>query len=283
MNIPSIYGSINISDDEYDEIMEKAYKDPDYLSPHDMNSGLDDYGVPIEEEFTDYVDLRTQNLFVGVYPLDTIYDGIEGQFQDYMNIEDSTNYVDIFYVQLANSITAVKDDENEIHKEGLLNKLDDIKEEFVYKVKELFETRLTISILAEDDESTPEVDEQEIVIRKMYEFFILNARKNFYQAITLHMIGNNNFPEMSDNEFINTIEMKLSEYSPFVTCMTPTSFLNLCNDTDIKEYYEEGKVSGNFLRKYSPKFYQNEDLKVEIITAIMALDEQQKLNPEEES
>lgn len=36
--------------EEYEEIMDQAYKEPDYFSPHDLDSRLDDYGDFIHEE-----------------------------------------------------------------------------------------------------------------------------------------------------------------------------------------------------------------------------------------
>lgn len=36
--------------EEYEEIMNQAYKEPDYLSPHDMDDRLDDEGYFIHKE-----------------------------------------------------------------------------------------------------------------------------------------------------------------------------------------------------------------------------------------
>lgn len=272
MNIPSMINNVAMTDEEYNSIMEMSYKKPDYLSPHDIDSRLDDEGYLIEEDFRDYVELRDQNLFIGIYPLDTILNGIENQFQDYINIEDTTNYVDIFYVQLEKSIEAVLENENEIHKQELIDRLGDYKDNFVYRVEELFEKRLTIAITAIDDESTPDIDEVEIVIRKMYEFFILGAKDNFLTAITSDM-SLKKIDIIDDNEFFNTIENELNNYSPFITCITPTKFLHYCEADEILEFYEDGQVSGNFLRKYSPKFYQNEEFKEEVINSIILVND----------
>ena len=45
-------------------------------------------------------------------------------------------------------------------------------------------------------------------------------------------------------------------------------FLRYIDDNEVFELFNSNKVNGNFLRKYSPKLYQNEDLKVEIINEI---------------
>lgn len=278
MKIPGFYEAM--SDKEYESIMERSYKAPDYLSPHDMDSRLDDEGYFIDEEFTDYVDLLGQNIFIGVYPLDTIYEGIEGQFIDYINIEDKTNYVDIFYVQLENSINAIKEDENEFHKDELLKKLEEIKDEFHRRIENLFETRLTITISAVDDLLTPDIDEVEVVIRKMYEFFILNARNNFITVIASDISLKNTIP-LDDKSFFNQMEIEIQKYSPLLTCITPTKFLQYCEEDDILGLYEDGQVIGNFLRKYSPKLYQNEELKVEIISELTYLNDLKKRIVEE--
>lgn len=275
MNIPSMYGNNKISDEEYRSIMEEAYKEPNYLSPHDIDRRLDDEGYVIEEDFRDYVELRQQNIFIGIYPLETILDGIEAQFVDYINIEDNTNYVDIFYTQLESSIQAVMDDENEIHKQELIDYLNDLKYNFVARIEELFEIRLTISITAIDDESTPDVDEVEVVIRKMYEFFILNAKDNFLTVITSDM-SLKHLNIIDDVEFFKTVEEMLNSYSPLITCMTPTKFLEYCEEEEILDYYEDGQVSGNFLRKYTPKLYQNEEFKVQLISSITMINDFKK-------
>lgn len=36
--------------EEYNEIMDQAYKEPDYLSPHDLDDRLDDHGGFIHKE-----------------------------------------------------------------------------------------------------------------------------------------------------------------------------------------------------------------------------------------
>ena len=61
--------------------------------------------------------------------------------------------------------------------------LNKIKDTFVDTMFELFETRLTIDVSVIDDVTTEE-DEVEIVIRKIYEYFILGARDNFRAVIT---------------------------------------------------------------------------------------------------
>ena len=43
---------------------------------------------------------------------------------------------------------------------------------------------------------------------------------------------------------------------------------NYIKDEDMIDLFESNKVIGNFLRKYSPKLYQNEEFKIDIINNI---------------
>ena len=45
-------------------------------------------------------------------------------------------------------------------------------------------------------------------------------------------------------------------------------FLKYRGDQEIIQFFENGKVVGNFLRKYTPKLYQNEEFEVELINYI---------------
>lgn len=257
-----------MDDKTYAEVMEEAYKAPDYLSPHDIDSRLDDEGYPMDDgEPHNYVEIVSDNIFIGDYPLEEILNGLTEQFTDYINLEDTTNYVDIFYVQWEKSIAALEENNGEYHVQDLKEALDNIKDKFLDKINELFERRLTITILAVDDESTPDIDELEIVIRQLYEFFILNAKSNFISVIAgdiaIKLVG-----VMDDNEFNARVKELLNDYSPLIRCMDSRKFLQYCENQDIIDLYDSGQIAGNFLRKYSPKLYQNEELQVEIINEV---------------
>lgn len=242
--------------------------------PLEDNDVEDDYEDDYEDEIIDYTDMIKENAFVGDIPFNTILEGITEQFSDYINLEDKNNYVDIFYDQWNMSMKIVESDDEEDHPQEIKEALENIKNEFIDKIHELFKQRLTITILAVDDESTPDVDELELVIRELYEFFILNARNNFKNAITISInlrlsIDNVINEDTSDKEFFNKVNMLLDNYSPLVTCMTPRNFLEYNQRDDIIELFDEGQVSGNFLRKYTAKLYQNEEYKVELINHIL--------------
>lgn len=254
------------------EIMAEAYKAPDYLSPHDIDPKYDDFGYDMTEEVHDLSDLLEQSAYVGEYPFDSILEAIEEQFDDYINIEDTTNYVDIFYNQWNDSVRIAEegpDDTNEI-----MNVLNQIKEQFVSKLSQWFEETLTITIMAVDDETTEE-DEVEIVLRQIYEFFILGARNNFMEVISVDLNGR--LPVvMDDVQHYRLIDELLTEYSPLIRCMTPTKFIQLTGQTQITELYEEGQIAGNFLRKYTCKLYQNEEFKVQLVSQITSIQDLKK-------
>ena len=73
---------------------------------------------------------------------------------------------------------------------------------------------------------------------------------------------------MDDKEYFNTIREMLKEYSPLIIAMGPMEFIRYNKNDIVRELFDNGRVSGNFLRKYSPKLYDNEDLEVEIINQV---------------
>lgn len=215
------------------------------------------------ELVSDYTDMMIDVALIGDYPFDTIMEGIREQFKDYINIEDSTNYVEVFYDEWNYSRDVILNDEEEDHPQEMLEALDRIKSKFVSEVFDLFESRLTITIMAVDNENTAE-DEVEYVIRKLYEFFIMKAADNFRTVITKSML-----PKIQgivdDREYFRRIEELLVDYDPLIRCVTPTEFIQYCKDDDILNLFEDGLVVGNFLRKYSAKLYQNEEFKIDVI------------------
>lgn len=256
----------------YEEVMTEAYKPPHYLSPHDIDSRYDDEGYDMTEEIHDLSDLLEQSAYVGEYPFDSILEAIEEQFEDYINIEDKTNYVDIFYNQWNDSKQIAEEGPDDT--EEIMNVLNQMKEKFVSKMSQWFEESLTITIMAVDDETTEE-DEVEIVMRQIYEFFILGARNNFMEVISVDLNGR--LPiVMDDTQHYKLIDELLTEYSPLIRCMTPTKFIHMTGQTQIAELYDEGQIAGNFLRKYTCKLYQNEEFKVQLVSQITSIQDLKK-------
>lgn len=216
-----------------------------------------------ENALIQYTDLIQESAFLGNYPFNIIIDGIKSQFDNYVNLNDRTNYVDIFYKQLNESYDKIKLDD-EPRPVEIREVLDGLYLRFIDTMSNLFETRLHISIaVIEDGEIySPEV---EYTLRKLYQFFILNARLNFTIAISYNIIQSLGTTISDIDEYTNSITDMIDDFIPLITTITPIQFLKYCGDLEVSEMFECGKFNGNFLKKYNPKLYQNEDLVVEII------------------
>ena len=221
----------------------------------------------IADEPVDYEGYIKDAAFVGEYPFAVIIEGIRNQFANYIATEDRTDYVDIFYNQYHNSYEVAEEQDFPADcREALETYLD----QFLAVMQELFSGKLTITLLDLDGE-TEDKDSVEDAIRKLYEFFILNARQNFKIAITRHCYKQID-PNLEDRLFYSRIREVLYNYSPIITVMGPQEFLRYCNNSEpIIEMSESGRINGNFLRKYSPRLYQNEGYECEIIAYITSV------------
>jgi hypothetical protein len=221
------------------------------------------------DSLSDFSELIKERSFVGVFPLETILEGIRKQFEDYINLEDVTNYVEIFYKQLNDSFNRLRDDDSEEHPQEIKEVLDGYYNTFVDLIKSLFEDRLTIVI--RDLETEEDDEEVEYVIKRLYEFFILGARRNFKTVISLSIISFMQKEYKDDEIFYQEINDQIDNYSPLISILSPEQFLNYCGDKEIIDIFKNDKASGNFLRKYSPKLYKNDDFLVDIINRITML------------
>ena len=232
-----------------------------------LQQGVD---PPVEDSINpslSFTDIIKERAFIGDTPVETIYESIQKQFEDYINMEDNTNYVDVFYKQLMLSYDKVNNDDSEEHPTEIREVLNVIHQEFTDFMQELFSTRLTITIPELEGESILSED-LEFIIRRLYEFFILGARNNFKSVIAtdvrsaIENIGDN------DDEYFKKLQELMDRYSPLLTTMTPTTFLKYRGDQEVYDLFENGMVAGNFLRKYSPKLYQNDEFLVDLTNYI---------------
>jgi hypothetical protein len=230
------------------------------------NTPVDD---PVNEAppSVEYTQLIEQHAFLGTYPFDVIMEGIQKQFEDYINMDDPVNYVDIFYNQLHASHNKVQQDDGEEHPNEIKEVLDRIYLKFVGTINNLFNQRIAIGITPIEEESLYSPD-LEFIIRRLYEFFILNAKTNFKVVIASNMLPSLNNIGDDDNQFFKTVQELIDEYNPLISSVPPMKFLQYRGDQDICDLFENGIVTGNFLRKYTPKLYQNEDFQVEIVNYI---------------
>ena len=52
--------------------------------------------------------------------------------------------------------------------------------------------------------------------------------------------------------------------------------MRYCEDQNIIDQFENNKLTGNFLKKYSPRLYQFEEFEVDIINQIVLMQEFQE-------
>ena len=231
------------------------------ISPLDPFS-LDDLSE--NDEPMEYTELIMNSAFIGTYPIDTILESITEQFKDYIGTEDRTNYVDIFYRQLHESYK-VADDEEEGHPVEIKDVLEWVYGRFVDTMQSLIEQRLGLSI----DEQITDEETLEYIFKRVYEFFILNARNNFKRVISKDINSKIATVIEDDKTFIETIESMLRYYSPLMIALEPIEFLKLAGDERMEEIFRSGQILGNFLTKYSAKLYQYDDFKADIISNII--------------
>ena len=230
------------------------------------NQPVDD-PISESESTVQYTHLIEESAFIGIYPFTVITEGLQKQFEDYINIEDTTNYVDVFFTQLRDSYLAIVENDGEEHPVEKREVLDKLYKKFIASISGLFNTRLTISFAHVEDETIDDPD-LEFIIRRLYEFFILGAKNNFKVAIATDALTLLKGIGDDDKAFFQTLQGAMDRYSPLITSITPTQFLQYRGDQEVFDLFENGQVTGNFLRKYTPKLYQNEDFQVELVNYI---------------
>ena len=100
------------------------------------------------DEPIDYSELIENDAFIGEFSFDVLKEYIQDQFNDYIAMDDRTNYVDIYYEQLKRSYAAIEQDEDEIHRDELREVLDNIDNDFNSFIAHLFDQRLSLSIIS---------------------------------------------------------------------------------------------------------------------------------------
>lgn len=224
------------------------------------NERLDSYETYLEEMETDYSRIMPEVYFIGEIPFLTIIQNITEQFDDYINTEDHMNYVSVFYQQLDDSYKVLNDDSVE-YPDEIKNSLDIINSKFIDHILNLFESRLFININDIEDVSAEDLS---FIIQRSYEYFILNAKTNFKSVISSSINGM--IPaDVSDDEYFTQLQSLMELFSPLITTITPVEFLQLTGDVEIYNLFVNGRIVGNFLRKYTPKLYQNEIYAMEVV------------------
>ena len=216
----------------------------------------------------DFSEIIEDKVLVSDIPFNEIIGAIETQFTDYINIEDKTDYVDVFYNAYHKTLENIETDESESHKDDYKEALDKLHKTFVDTMANLFSTKLTIFSPVFEDNSYDENDE--ILIKDLYDFFILGAKNNFKIVIAKYVLSKIPKDNYDDNTFYNLVKEKIMECDPLLP-MGAQEFLKMIDSSNIQDLYLENKVNGNFLRKYSAKLYKNEEFVVDIVSYITTL------------
>ena len=239
-----------------------------------------------ENEIVSQVEILMEESFVGKYGHNELLDHIYEQFTNYMNVEDHHNYVSIFYTQFKKSLI-VTWDEDIAYTDAPQRRecLQLIYDRFTQTLIGLISSKLEISIKG-FDENTITSDDLEFIITRIYEYFILNARRNFKVAISHHVNSLIKVMRTPDDNYFNTVqEMVETNYNPTITAIAPLEFLRFTGNKELVEMFENHLVVGNFLIRYTPRLYNNPEFTVELINYITAHrdlgSEFKKLNKEE--
>jgi len=256
--------------------MAEKINQEDVFNPLDNFNEVDIRDSDKEDVLLSFQDVMFERCFVGEVPFKTILESLEMQFNDYINLEDKTNYVDIFYNQLENSYKYVEED-LDMDMDEYNDIFNQIRQEFYDFIYNQFQQRLTLTITGLESEAYDQ-DRIDYIIRKIYKYFILDGRKNFFNLITNDISNKINTVRLSDDDFQELVESLLTQYSPIVKSIGPLEFLRNTNGEEIAELLENNEISGNFLRKYTCKLYKNKDFEVDIINEIILRETNDKEN-----
>lgn len=246
---------LNEASEFLEQVKANVADEESYINDQSQSDDPNVYGEIAEEEY-----------FLGEYPYSVLVENITSQFSNYISTDDRTNYVELFYEQLHASELVLQDEEEE-HPDEVRELLQRILDNFNSTMFSLFRQRLTLTIVDFEDGSI-EPAELEVTIRLLYEYFILQAKDNFRNVISKDIASK--LPiDLSDDEFYKQAEDMIPGYSPIMYAVGPQEFRRLSNATeDLNNLFDSNKVVGNFLRRYSPRLFENEDFQVDILAHV---------------
>lgn len=213
--------------------------------------------------------ITLQDAWMGSYSLNAIAESIEDQFNNYSHLEDTINYVDIFYDQLDIS-KEISTFEPEINQSDYFNVLNKVENDFISMMLDLFSTKLNIEIVEVDSDNIDYINMRNYIYI-IYTYFIINSISNFTEAITNDYLSHNTELDLDDEKLFSKVYSDLDKiYSPIIT-FGCDKFLDytINKSKALKELWDNTLVTGNFLNKYTPRLYRNEDLHSSITTNII--------------
>ena len=132
--------------------MDKLTSQEDYEHPLVNDFEIEDEEYRDEDYLLGFQDVMYERCFIGDVPFKIILESLETQFNDYINLDDKTNYVDIFYSQLEASYKYIEEDIG-TDVDEYKNMLDRIRQEFYDFISQQFQQRLLITIMELDNDA----------------------------------------------------------------------------------------------------------------------------------
>lgn len=221
--------------------------------------------ISASDDTEEYSEMIEGNVFIGEYTYSSIIEGLNSQFDDYIGTDDKNNYAEIFYSQWHDSIETFLTDEEEEHPLEIKEALNRILDKFTSYMYAQFRQKLTLTIMAIDEGETNS-EAMEGCIRLLYEYFILDAKKNFKKAISQDIERR---IVWTKGDMTDAIKEFLYDYSGMILVIGPREFLRMTANEDILKLFDDGDITGNFFRRYSPKLYDHPDFESDIIAEII--------------
>lgn len=227
--------------------------------------------------------MTRERAWLGEYTVDSLTELIDGQFSDYIGVEDRNNYVAIFYEQVDTSRRGVYDEEGKVE---LNEAIDNIVEEFVAFMMNRFSMRFNIH-LTDYESGNFTYGEIRPVVGMLYEFFVINGKRNFIDYFTREIPGTMKLMNVDPADAYKHAEELLDLDTPYIRSTDVKGFLRRVGETELLMMYTSNDLTGNFLTKYSPHLDRHENLRVAILTnasvayRIMDLIERKKKNGNE--
>lgn len=237
----------------------------------EVNSSVSNNDDDDEYEYRPVVqfdDLIKNTVLYSDYDLDDVKDRIRDQFSNYISTSDRTNYLNIMFRNFRYSRMVINQELDEYTPERSIA-LRNMYDEFIEFLEDIIESKLTISIVNYDTSLLNDED-IEFIYMTIYEFFILEARQNFKTVIS-NDIRKQIKGYTDEEDYFNKAQELILYYSPMITTITCEDFLLTLKRDDIKQLYDMGVIAGNFFRKYSPKFYKNDEFLVEVLNQVMTM------------
>lgn len=238
----------------------------------------------MEETISEYNQMTRERAWLGEYTVEALIELLDGQFSDYIGVDDRNNYVAIFYEQVDTSRRGVYEEEGKVE---LNEAIDNIVEEFVAFIMNRFNIRFNVHVT---DYESGNFTYAEIrpVIEMLYEFFVINAKRNFIDYFTREIPETMVLMRAGKDDVYKTAEELLELDTPYIRTTDVLGFLRRVGESDLLAMYNSNDLTGNFLAKYSPHLHRHEDLKATILTnasiayQVKLLEERKKNNGNEE-